>query len=261
MTTTNQNQRNQGSQGSSINGLIAIAIGIIVCTAIAAQSWVRVRLHRDRAIEVTGSAKRRIVSDLIEWQATIVTEDKDRTAAYKALHDHVGRTLAYLKKEGIVDTELRVSSAGTEQITETVYEGQGDNRIERKVNKGYRTTQSIAVSSKEVSKIERISREVTQLMESGVPITSESPSYYYTQLGVLKIEMLAEAAKDCRIRAERILQSTGGAKIGKLRRADMGVININSANSTEVSNEGNNDTASLDKDILTIIHCSFELDQ
>jgi hypothetical protein len=172
----------------------------------------------------------------------------------------VSRTLAYLKKQGITDAELRVSSASSEQITDTEYEGKGEDRIERKVNKGYRTTQSIAVSSKDVAKIERVSREVTELMESGVPITSGSPSYYYTQLGALKIEMLAEAAKDGRIRAERILQSTGGATIGKLRRADMGVININPANSTEVSNEGNNDTSSLEKDILTIVHCSFELD-
>ena len=94
-----------------------------------------------------------------------------------------------------------------------------------------------------------------------MPITSEAPSYYYTQLGALKIEMLAEAGRDARTRAERILQSAGGATLGRLRRADMGVININSANSTDVSSEGNNDTTSLEKDILTIVHTSFELNR
>ena len=79
------------------SGWLAIATGLILSTAIAAQSWVRVRLHRDRHIDVTGSAKRRIVSDLIQWQANISTEDKDRTAAYKALREHVARTLAYLR--------------------------------------------------------------------------------------------------------------------------------------------------------------------
>mgnify|MGYP000181522489 CR=1 FL=1 len=147
------------------NGWLVLSIGLVLSTAIAAQSWVKVRLHQDRTIEVTGSAKRRIVSDLIEWQASIATEDKDRTVAYKALHEHVGRTLTYLKQQGITDAELRVSSASTEQLTDTEYEGKGENRIERKVNKGYRTTQSIAVSSKDVPKVERVSREVTQLME------------------------------------------------------------------------------------------------
>jgi len=244
---------------SSFGGWLAISIGIIISTAIAAQSWVGVRLHRARSLDVTGSAKRRIVSDLIEWNATIQTEDKDRTAAYKALHEHVGSTHAYLKKQGITDAELRIHSVVTEEIFDTEYEGKGDSRIERHVNKRFRTTQSLDVSSKDVPKIDRVAREVTELMEGGVPITSDPPSFYYTQLGALKIEMLAEAAKDCRTRAERILQSTGGATLGKLRRADMGVININPANSTEVSNEGNNDTGSLEKDILTIVHCSFVL--
>ena len=243
------------------SGWIAVSLGVIFSTAIAAQSWVKVRLHRDHSIEVTGSAKRRIVSDLIEWKADVATEGKDRFAAYKSLHDHVERTLAYLKEQGIAETELRVSSVFTEEMSETEYIGKGDDRIERKIPKGFRTSQTISVSSKEIAKIEKVSREVTQLMSSGVPVTSESPSYYYTQLGALKIEMLAEAAKDCRIRAERILSSTGGAHLGRLRRADMGVININPANSTEVSNEGNSDVSSLEKDILTIVHCSFDLSE
>ncbi len=242
-------------------GWVAVSLGLIVSTAIAAQSWVRVRLHRDHSIEVTGSAKRRIVSDLIEWKADVATEGKDRFAAYKSLHEHVERTLAYLKEQGIAESELRVSSVTSEEILSTEYVGKGEDRIERKVQKGFRTSQTISVSSKEIAKIEKVSREVTQLMSNGVPVTSESPSYYYTQLGALKIEMLAEAAKDCRTRAERILSSTGAAHLGKLRRADMGVININPANSTDVSNEGNNDVSSLDKDILTIVHCSFDLSQ
>ena len=70
--------------------------------------------------------------------------------------------------------------------------------------------------------------------------------------------MLAAAAKDARARAENILRSAGNAAIGKLLVADMGIININPANSTETSEEGNNDTSSLDKDIITIVHAEFE---
>lgn len=246
---------------SSTAGWLAVALAGVVSTGIAAKSWVTVRLHRDRHIEVTGSAKRHIVSDLIEWRATVTTENLDRTAAYRQLREHVERTLAYLKKQGIAEAELRVQAVETDEIIDTEYIGKGDDRLERKIKKGFRTTQTIEIHSKDVDKIERVSREVTQVMESGVQIDSGQPSYYYTGLGALKIEMLAEAAKDCRQRAERILTSTGGASLGKLRRADMGVINVNPANSTEVSNEGNNDTGSLDKDILTVVHCSFDLDQ
>jgi len=89
-------------------------------------------------------------------------------------------------------------------------------------------------------------------------VTSQSPNYY-TRLGELKLEMLAEAAKDARARAENILDSAGNSHVGKLVYADMGIININAANSTETSTEGNNDTTSRDKDIITIVHAEYEV--
>jgi hypothetical protein len=83
-------------------------------------------------------------------------------------------------------------------------------------------------------------------------------SALYTRLGELKVEMLAQAAKDARTRADTVVAQTG-ATLGKLRSADMGVINVNPANSTETSWQGNNDTSSLEKDIVAIVHVTFEL--
>jgi uncharacterized protein len=240
-------------------GWLVFAIALIGSTYIAASSWVKVKTREVRTIEVTGSAKRRIVSDLIEWKASIETQGQDRTAAYKALHENVDKTMAYLKQQGIKDTDVRVSAVETEEIIESELVGSGDNRIEREVKKGWSTRQTIQVSSTEVDQIERVSREVTSLIEAGVPITSSAPAYFYTKLGELKIEMLAEASKDARTRAERMLASAGDAKLGKLHKADMGVINVNPANSTESSWDGNNDTTSLKKDIITIVHVSFDM--
>jgi len=96
-------------------------------------------------------------------------------------------------------------------------------------------------------------------MEQGISITSSTPSYYYTRLGELKIEMLAGAAKDARTRAENMIRSAGGASIQSLRSADMGIININPANSTETSAQGNNNATSFEKDIITIVHVTYEL--
>ena len=93
-----------------------------------------------------------------------------------------------------------------------------------------------------------------------MPVSSSDPEYFYSKLGELKIEMLAVAARDARVRASAILAQTGGGRVARLRSADMGVINVNPANSTETSWEGNNDTTSLDKDIITIVHVTFELE-
>jgi uncharacterized protein len=241
-------------------GWTAIALALVGSTWIAAHHWSRIKTYRVDQIEVTGSARRRIVSDLIVWEASLTTRAADRFTAYRDLKPHVDKTLAYLKERGLKPEEIRVQSATTEALTEVQVTGHGEDRVEKTVEAGYRTSQVIQVTSTRVADVERISREVTSLIESGVPVESGTPSYFYTKLGELKIEMLAEASKDARVRAERILGSAGNAAPGRLRQADMGVINVNPANSTQTSWDGNNDTTALDKDIITIVHVTFDID-
>ena len=71
--------------------------------------------------------------------------------------------------------------------------------------------------------------------------------------------MLHEAAKDTRVRAQQIADATG-ARLGPLRSARMGVMQINPADSTETSSEGNNDTSSLDKDVIAVVTSNFQLE-
>ena len=92
--------------------------------------------------------------------------------------------------------------------------------------------QRIQIESKEVDKIEQISREITDLINTGVEFYSDEPEYYYTKLAELKIEMIAEATKDARIRAEQIAENSG-SKLGDLKSAQMGVFQIVAQNSSE----------------------------
>ncbi len=241
-------------------GLIAPSLGLVLAIWVASSTWERVRTRPEkRTIEVTGSAIQRIISDLIEWEAEIETRDADRTASYRALRKHVETTLAYLKEQGIAEDDIRVSAVSSYERIETEYVGTGENRIQRRVSKGWSTRQSISVRSTDIPRIERVSREVTQLLEQGVPISSDAPLYHYTKLAEVKIDMLAKAAANARERAEKIVKAAGGAGLGKLWAADMGVINVNPANSTATSWEGNNDKSSYEKDIMTIAHVTYEL--
>jgi hypothetical protein len=249
-------------------GIISLAIAAVWSTSIVMSTWktVRVRPEAHRTIKITGSAKKRIVSDLIEWSAALDANAPDRTAAYKALHEETDKAVAFLTKQGVKPDEIQVQSASFNEVFDTEEEIKVlpnttvPVRTEKKIFKGYHTRQVIHVRSADVPRIERASREITSLLEQGLTITSEAPRYFYTRLGELKVEMLAEAGKDARARADNIIKSAGGASIGKLIKTDMGIININPANSTITSEEGNNDTSDLDKDIITIVHAEFELE-
>jgi uncharacterized protein len=248
-------------------GLIAVAIAAVICTGKVMDTYHSIKVKPEkRTIKVIGSAKKRITSDLIEWSGMIEARAPDRTAAYKLLRESREKTVAFLAAQGIKDSEIQPQSATFQEefdVSEEfkVFPGAKEaTRIEKKTFKGYVTREVIVVRSTDVPHVEKASREVTSLLEQGISITSEPPSYFYTRLGELKVEMLAAAGKDARARADNILKSTGGAGIKRMLDANMGIININPANSTETSNEGNNDRTSYEKDIITIVRAEFELE-
>ena len=245
--------------GPHVVGRSLLAVAAVVSTSIAATAWFQVKSPRD-TIRVTGSATKRIVSDLIEWDSTINRSAPRRADAYRALDQDVAKAVAYLEEKGIAAADIRVSSVSVNPYYETEYEQVGTETVSHSRLAGYSASQTITVTSHEVELVERVSREVTALLDQDIPIESYAPSYHYTKLDDLKIEMLAAAADDARTRADEILASAGGAERGDLVSTHMGVININPANSTATSWEGINDKSSLDKDIMTIVHVTYEVD-
>lgn len=237
-----------------------MALAMVACTLIATVGWSRVKLQRPTSIDVRGSAKRRIASDLAQWTSSVAVIKPTRVEAYGALKKDVDLVVAFLKSKGVPDKELRVSAVTMTELShvDTIEDG---TKVTRKtVFDGWQLSQQLEVATNDVALVERLSREATQLLERGVVITSESPRYHYTRVGELKIEMLAEASRDARLRAERMLAAAGGgASVGRVEGIDTGVININPANGTDTSWEGNYDTSSFEKDILTTVRIRFEV--
>jgi hypothetical protein len=233
---------------------VALALGLIGATLVGARALERVK-RDDQTIQVTGSAKRRIVSDLIVWDATVSYKGDTMQEAYQALTRAVPKVVDYLEKKGIAPAQIVVSSVGTRAI----YALDKDGRELQQRVLGYTMSQTIEVTSHDIDRVTQVSRASTELINEGILLASNAPEYHYTKLADLKIQMLAEAAKDSRVRAEQIATATG-AKLGALRSARMGVMQINPAESTDTSSEGNNDTSSLEKDVIAVVSSSFQLD-
>ena len=107
--------------------------------------------------------------------------------------------------------------------------------------------------------MEVVSREVTKLIESGIEISSLEPSYFYTKLSELKIDLLAKASADAKKRAETIAGNSGST-LGKLLKADMGVFQITAPNSNEdFSYGGAFNTSSKNKKASITIRTNFAI--
>jgi len=208
--------------------------------------------HQEKRITVTGSATKRIRSDSIVWEASVRSRDAGMTAAYKKLASDMPVLMQFIKAHGVPDTEVTPSAASITEVHPRDQNGvyQEDQTV------AYVAEQRVTVISSDIPKVEKISREVTELLDKGIYVHSEAPLYIYTNLAALKIQMLAEASRDARLRAEQIAQNTG-ATLGGLLSSKMGVMQINPAFSTDVSAEGNNDKTTLDKDVLGVVTASF----
>ena len=87
-------------------------------------------------------------------------------------------------------------------------------------------------------------------------VKPSSPKFTYTKLPEKRIDMLAKATKDARIRAEAIVRETG-SELGSVKKVNTGVFQITIPNSTRVSSWGSYDTSTIKKDITAVMGVTF----
>jgi uncharacterized protein len=207
----------------------------------------------DDTLVVTGSAKRPIKADYMVWRVTISSQQPTTQAAYAQLKTWTDRVQGYLKEAKVPETAITLSALETAPIAEV------SNGKETGKNIAYKLTQRLEIRSNEVDRYSKLSRQITDLINEGITLTSEPPEYLYNELGKLRIEMIAEATKDAKARAEAIAGSTGN-RVGGVRGADTGVFQITPRNSTAVSNGGSYDTTSIEKDITGVVSVKFGIE-
>ena len=231
-------------------GLLAglfLAAGLVFSSFLVTRAWMVIA--QSQTISVTGSARKNIRADLIVWSGTFSAESSVLLDAQRTLKADLGKVTAFLNGKGVKDWQ--VSPIAIEEIRVGERDAQQPKRVA-----SYRLAQTVTVHSLEVDRISQVINDSTALVEQGVLFVSGAPEFIYTKAGEAKVEMLAEATKDARIRADQICQQ-GGRAIDRLLSAKMGVFQITPLYSTETSGEGMNDTKSLEKTITAIVSAHF----
>lgn len=229
-----------------------LPLGVVLSTHLARRSFEKVKL-RDQTITVKGFAEQRIVSDLAMWSAGIAVRDADRTAGYNALQRDRELLLAYLAGRGFDSDAVSFSPVNITPVYKLNDEGDKTNEIEL-----YRISQGLAIESTDVNLIAKVAKESSSLIADGVDLSANAPSYLYTKLDEMKLEMISRATANARERAERLVDGSGNG-LGPLRSASQGVFQITPAYSTEVSSYGYNDTTSIDKSIKAVVTVEYAI--
>jgi hypothetical protein len=236
---------------------------IIFASAIVLSSYIlgNSLLNRNQpqgTIHVTGLGEKNFTSDLIVWEGNFTRESLDLKEAYANLEKDRNAVTAYLKSKGIPEDQLVFNAVSTLPQYQQNYTSSGN--FAGQTFTGYQLSQTLVIESKEVEKVEKISREITELLNQGITFYSQAPRYYYTQLESLKLEMVAKATEDGRIRAERIAENSN-SDLGDLITANMGVFQITGQNSGEdYSWGGAFNTSSKNKTATITMKLSFKVD-
>ncbi len=236
-------------------GLLAglfLAAGLCFASITFTRTWTH--LHESQVIEVTGSARKDILSDLVIWRASFTVEDESLLNAQEKLKADREKVAAFLRAKGVAEFSLLPV-----QIREITARGrrEEDETVTRRI--GYRLTQKLELKSTDLAPASALGTESAALLAQGIALVSEGLEFIYTKSSEAKVEMMAEATKDARARAEQIA-GQGGRRIKELRTARMGVVQINPRYSSATSWEGNNDTTALEKTIITTVSATFALE-
>jgi hypothetical protein len=241
------------------NTLTAVIFGIAIIAAayLLGDSFIN-RNAKSKVLSITGLGETDFTSDLIVWEGSFQKENVNLKAAYASLAKDKIAVQQYLVSKGISAENIVFNAVNTGENTQAKYSN--DGRYIGQDFIGYNLSQSIKIESKDVEKVEKISREVTELLNKGVQFYSQSPRYYYTKLADLKIELIKKATEDARTRAEMIA-SNSGADLGELSNANLGIFQITGQNSNEEYSWGGTfNTSDKDKTARITVKLEYEID-
>lgn len=210
-----------------------LAIGLVIGAFILGNAY-KYKFKTSESINVTGNALKDFNADLVKWRATFSRKDFDLRVASDQLKADQVVVKNFLISQGIKPNEIVFEAVN---ISKDFQYGTDSNGASISQFTGYNLSQDATIESKELDKIEKASREISNLISQGIELSSSNPNYYYSKLEDLKLELIAQASENAKQRAENIATKSGG-NLGKLQKADLGIFQITGKNDNEEYSSG-----------------------
>jgi len=227
-----------------------IAVAIIISTVILSRTAINIKSNDN--VEVTGSAKKEIVSDIgkLRGEFHVKVEESDLSNGYETMKENENVVKSFFIGKGISENDVKIKPVYMNEVY--------DYNKSSSSPSYYTLSQSVEITSYDVNKIEEISKEISEIIDEGVLYSSYSPEYYYSGLSDDRINLLSDAVADAKSRVEKIAESTD-KKVGSVKEVKMGVVQLMPINSIDVSDYGTYDTSSIIKEINITVRTVFEL--
>ena len=201
-------------------------------------------------ITVTGSDKTSAVADNAVWTLSVSLSSPTVGAAVKKVDADVAALSSYLTQGGIAADALSLGAVST-YANEEYVNGNSTGRI-----LSYRASRDVTVRTKDVQLVSKLSQGIGSLLGTGINVNNYGPQYYISNLPELRPELMSEAMKDAKLRAESLTKAVGGS-LGSLVNVKAGPIQITTPDSTMTADYGAYDTSTINKTVSATVSVTF----
>jgi len=227
-----------------------LALGAVAAAGALAKAVAR--LKTEELVRVKGTAEQAVVSDRATWTCDLVVRGAELAAANSMLVQQRAMVSTFLAARGATAPELTLAAVVVEPLRAQDEKGNKTNRIEL-----YELRQRFALVTAQVALADTISAAISDLLAQGVEIRSYAPQYTVSDLERVKLALLEQATANARQRAELLARGGGGGRLGPLISASQGVFQIVPPSSTDTSDYGSYDTATIPKVVKAVVTLEF----
>lgn len=188
----------------------------------------------------------------------------------KVWHQNAKESLAKVKRkqedlrkflsEHFTENQLKDKSFSVNQNYDYQYDPKTDR--EKSVANGYNATGGFLITTRDLQVLEEVREKLTEWAIGDDEIGVFRPEFYLDDLEKIKIEMISQATKDARNRAEEFAK-TGGAKVGAMKSASQGTFNIYAENDKENEESfygGSYSTSTIVKKVRLVVTIQYEIE-
>ncbi len=169
-----------------------IAIGIIAL-GLCIKSGLDGISNKDRKVTVKGLSEREVEADKVTWPILTKEIGDDLTALYTRINSTTGKVKAFLKQNGVKDSEISVNAPVVVDMSAERYGVQNSKYR-------YNITSTITVTSRNVKLVRSIIARQGELLKQGVAVVDggygNGVVYEYVSFQQMKPKMMQEAIKN-----------------------------------------------------------------
>ncbi|MCQ2352269.1 MAG: SIMPL domain-containing protein [Victivallaceae bacterium] len=244
---------------------VVAAVSIILAVAIVGGAFclsrfmLKIEKTTEKNITVKGVATREITSDIASFTCRISCNHLDIAGGYQELERITAIFNKKLAELGVTSNEVEDISISCDRMEKSITATENNRTTTRSVFSHYRFNRSCRIVTRDVQKAALAVVQLYALSGQKIDIFVSNPVYMISDPEQYKLELVDRASQAAYKRAQ-VVAETAGSKLGKLRVARQGVIQITRVGSNDSSDYGTYDTESIKKEMRMVVTLDFALE-